>query len=46
MFGCHKCSYKIDPKAPYEDTPCASCKTKNDPVPVSYYDDDPATFSK
>ena len=45
MFGCHKCSYKVDPNIPYENTPCASCKTKNDPVPVSYYDEDPATFS-
>ena len=45
MFGCHNCQIKIEPDTPYEETPCAKCRTRRDPPPVSKYNEDPATFN-
>jgi len=44
MFGCHNCGIRPDPGTPYEETPCATCRTINNPAPVSRYRSDPGTF--
>lgn len=44
MTGCHNCNYEVERGKAYEETPCASCKTKQNPQPLSHYDEDPATF--
>lgn len=32
MFGCWNCSYTPSPEIPWEESPCATCKTANDYV--------------
>ena len=44
MFGCHNCEKKPAPGTPYEQSPCATCKTLKNPPPASHYRDDPGTF--
>ncbi len=45
MFGCHKCPHNGENSNSYLSSPCASCATAKDPVPVSRYSDDPASFA-
>ena len=45
MFGCHNCPYVPGEESSFEESPCAKCRTAQDPVPHSRYEDDPATFS-
>lgn len=44
MFGCHNCEKKPAPGTPYEQTPCANCKTSKNPPPESHFRDDPGTY--
>lgn len=45
MFGCHNCPYMPLQDENFENSPCATCKAAQDPVPHSQYEDDPANFS-
>ena len=35
MFGCHNCKNRPAPGTPYEQTPCARCRTIRDPAMLS-----------
>lgn len=44
MFGCHNCGKQPQKRTNFEKTPCAKCRTAQDPRPLSYYKMDPGTF--
>lgn len=44
MFGCHNCKIKPAPGTPYEESPCATCKTLKNPPPESHYREDPGSY--
>ena len=44
MFGCHNCGKKIKKNTLYAHSPCATCRTEQNPMPQSQYRDDPANF--
>ena len=44
MFGCHNCGKTIVRNTPYAQSPCAECKTRQNPMPQSQYRNDPAEF--
>ncbi len=44
MFGCHNCGKKIVKNTPYAQSPCATCRTEQNPMPQSQYRTDPAEF--
>lgn len=44
MFGCHKCDKKPAPGTPYEQSPCATCKTIKNPPPESHFREDPGKY--
>lgn len=44
MFGCHNCGKQPQKSTDFEKTPCAKCRTMQDPRPLSYYQTDPSTF--
>lgn len=44
MFGCHNCEKRPAPGTPYEQTPCANCRTSRNPPPESHFRDDPGTY--
>ena len=41
MFGCHNCKNRPEPGTPYEQTPCARCRTVRDPAVLSCRQFDP-----
>lgn len=44
MFGCHNCDKKPAPGTPYEESPCATCRTIKNPPPDSHYREDPGSY--
>ncbi len=44
MLGCHNCKQKPLPGTPYEESPCAACRTGKNPPPLTRKDEDPATY--
>lgn len=44
MFGCHKCDKKPKPGTPYEQSPCATCRTLKNPLPESHSREDPGIY--
>lgn len=44
MFGCHNCEKKPAPGTPYEESPCATCRTRKNPPPESHYREDPGSY--
>ncbi len=44
MFGCHKCDKKPAPGTPYEESPCATCRTLKNPLPESHTREDPGNY--
>lgn len=44
MYGCHNCGKKIVRNTPYAQSPCATCKAQQNPMPQSQYRNDPALF--
>ena len=46
MFGCHNCGFRPEKETLYKDSPCANCKTLEDPALLSLSREDPSVYQE